>query len=250
MTMKKALLPLVALLFVSVATDSIAHETVYYLHNDHLGTPQMMTDQAGRVVWKAEYEPFGKAVVDEDPDGDGMPVENNLRFPGQYYDAETGLHHNYHRDYDPGTGRYLEADPAGIQDGTNHLYAYAQGNPISNSDPLGLIVYSCAGRIRTYPHAYICLQDSDGFHCAGLMPTGGLQCQEGGIILPENYHAQHCSPVSLPSGKCCGLKKYEDCIRSYVVDSVGDCWMYGAGYRCFQWRNEVLRKCQEVACEQ
>ncbi len=82
-------------------------------------------------------KPFGKAVVDEDPDGDGMPVENNLMFPGQYYDAETGLHYNYHRDYDPGTGRYLEADPLGIDQGRNHLYVYAAGNPLLFYDSNG-----------------------------------------------------------------------------------------------------------------
>ncbi len=96
-----------------------AGETVYYFLNDHLGTPQAMSDQSGRVVWKAEYEPFGTAIVDDDPDGDGIPVACNLRFPGQYYDAETGLNYNYHRDYDPATGRYIEADALGMRSGSN-----------------------------------------------------------------------------------------------------------------------------------
>jgi hypothetical protein len=79
------------------AVKGEARERVYYFHNDHLGTPQVMTDQAGRVVWQAEYDVFGKAAVNEDPDGDGKAVTNNLRFPGQYYDAETGLHYNWNR---------------------------------------------------------------------------------------------------------------------------------------------------------
>ena len=78
-----------------------------------------MSDATGRKVWEAEYEPFGKATVNEDPDGDGKLVTNNLRFPGQYYDAETGLHYNYHRDYDPVTGRYLQPDPIGLLGGLN-----------------------------------------------------------------------------------------------------------------------------------
>ena len=49
-----------------------------------------MTDSTGRIVWTAEYDPFGKATVNEDPDGDGKAVVNNLRFPGQYFDAEAG----------------------------------------------------------------------------------------------------------------------------------------------------------------
>ena len=113
-------------------------ERVYYFHNDHLGTPQALTDAAGRVVWKAEYDPFGNASANEDPDGDGRPVVNNLRFPGQYYDAETGLHYNYHRYYDPSTGRYLQPDPIGMEGGPNP-YSYARGNPIAFSDRLGLL---------------------------------------------------------------------------------------------------------------
>jgi RHS repeat-associated protein len=120
-----------------------AKETIYYLHNDHLGTPQAMSDQSGTVVWKAEYEPFGTVVVDEDPDGDGIAVTCNLRFPGQYFDAETGLHYNYHRDYDPETGRYVEADPVGIERGGNHSYIYAHGNTSRWDDPSGLLVKLC-----------------------------------------------------------------------------------------------------------
>ena len=71
---------------------------IYYYHVDHLGTPQAMTNAAGAVVWKADYEPFGKATVKV------AAVENNLRLPGQYYDRETGLHYNYFRDYDSGDG--------------------------------------------------------------------------------------------------------------------------------------------------
>ncbi|MBU1223843.1 MAG: RHS domain-containing protein [Gammaproteobacteria bacterium] len=58
---------------------------IYYYHVDHLGTPQAMTNAAGTTVWKADYEPFGKATVRVNT------VENYLRFPGQYYDRETGL---------------------------------------------------------------------------------------------------------------------------------------------------------------
>jgi RHS repeat-associated protein len=82
-------------------------------------------------VWQADYEPFGKAIVRINT------VENNLRFPGQYYDRETGLHYNYFRDYDPTGGRYVEADPIGLDGGMN-LYAYVDGNPLSYVDPLGL----------------------------------------------------------------------------------------------------------------
>jgi RHS repeat-associated protein len=115
-----------------------ATERVYFFHNDHLGTPQSMSDEAGRKVWEAEYDSFGKATVNEDADGDGQIVVNNLRFPGQYFDAETGLHYNYHRVYDPETGRYLQPDPIGLAGGLN-LYPYVDGDPVSRIDPDGLI---------------------------------------------------------------------------------------------------------------
>jgi len=57
-----------------------------YVHNDPLGTPQALTDETGTVVWKADYDPFGKATVNEYPDNDGNSVTLNVRMPGQYYD--------------------------------------------------------------------------------------------------------------------------------------------------------------------
>ncbi len=90
----------------------------YYFLNDHLGTPQMVTDSTNTIVWEAAYKPFGEAVVNPK-----STVQNNFRFPGQYYDQETGFHYNYHRTYDPTIGRYLRADPIGLAGGMN-LYVY------------------------------------------------------------------------------------------------------------------------------
>jgi RHS repeat-associated protein len=113
-------------------------EAIFFYQTDHLGTPLMLTDQTGQVVWQAEYLPFGEPVsINEDVDGDGTNVTNNLRFPGQYADGETGLHYNMARDYQPGIGRYVEADPLGLDGGIN-TYAYAILNPCRRFDPLGL----------------------------------------------------------------------------------------------------------------
>ncbi|MFO7557789.1 MAG: RHS repeat-associated core domain-containing protein [Desulfobacterales bacterium] len=113
--------------------------TVHYIHNDHLGTPHSITDESGQIVWSAQYNPFGQATTDDDPDGNGQSVVFNFRFPGQYYDEETGLHYNYYRYYDPRTGRYLTPDPIGIEGGMN-LYAYVGGNPVNYTDPTGLFM--------------------------------------------------------------------------------------------------------------
>ena len=115
-----------------------ATTTAYDVHTDHLDTPRLLTSSTGAVVWSSHHEPFGKAHIQTDPDGDGTHLAFPLRFPGQYEDAETGLHYNRHRYYDPEIGRYLSPDPLGQADGT-HLYQYAQGDPLSTIDPLGLI---------------------------------------------------------------------------------------------------------------
>jgi RHS repeat-associated protein len=91
-----------------------------------------MVDEDNIVVWEAKYRPFGEAQVHP-----YSTVTNNFRFPGQYYDAETGLHYNYHRYYDPRTGRYLRPDPIGLEGGIN-LFVYAMNDPINEIDPSGL----------------------------------------------------------------------------------------------------------------
>jgi len=106
-------------------------KAVLAIHTDHLGTPRKVTNDDATLVWDANYTPFGKADVTVNM------IEMNLRFPGQYEDAETGTHYNYFRNYDPGTGRYTTSDPIGLQGGVN-TYAYASANPLLRSDILGL----------------------------------------------------------------------------------------------------------------
>jgi RHS repeat-associated protein len=124
----RAILCLMAL---SATGTANATEELYFYHTDHLGTPQAMTDSQGQVVWQAHYQPFGEVELAVEG------VESHLRFAGQYFDQETGNYYNYFRDYDPGTGRYLQSDPIGL-DGGISTYAYVSGNPLSRIDPLGL----------------------------------------------------------------------------------------------------------------
>ncbi len=105
--------------------------------NDHLGTTQTITDAQQNILWRAHYSPFGVASLEEDVDGDGNHLRFNLRFPGQYFDSETGQVYNWHRYYDPYTGRYITSDPLGLIDGPN-TYAYVINNPVNNIDPTGL----------------------------------------------------------------------------------------------------------------
>lgn len=117
---------------------------VYYVETDQLGTPRTViapgtTTATDKVVWKWDYlgSAFGEDYPDEDPDGDGENFTFNLRFPGQYFDAETGLSYNLNRDYESATGRYIESDPIGIDGGIN-TYGYAIESPLVYSDRWGL----------------------------------------------------------------------------------------------------------------
>ncbi len=62
----------------------------------------------------------------------------NYRYPGQYFDTESGLHYNYHRYYDPAIGRYLRADPIGLAGMDSNLYGYVRNNPVNLIDLFGL----------------------------------------------------------------------------------------------------------------
>ena len=112
-------------------------ERLIYLHTDHLNTPRLGTGTAGVVRWRWEGNAFGDTVPNEDPTTTGVATTVNLRFAGQYYDKETGLHYNWNRYYDPRLGRYLTSDPIGLAGGLN-TYTYVENNPLTNVDPTGL----------------------------------------------------------------------------------------------------------------
>jgi len=111
-------------------------EEIAFYQCDHLGTPQELTDHEGKIAWSAQYKAWGEAkeAISEAARTAGM--RNPIRFQGQYFDDETGLHYNRHRYYDPNGGRYITADPIGLLGGMN-AYQYAP-NPTGWIDPLGL----------------------------------------------------------------------------------------------------------------
>jgi RHS repeat-associated protein len=103
---------------------------------DHLGTPQELTDQHGRVAWSAQYKAWGEIKEQRTDWAVQQGITNPIRFQGQYHDPETGLHYNRYRYYDPAVGRFIGQDPIGYAGGLN-LYSYAP-NPVGWIDPLGL----------------------------------------------------------------------------------------------------------------
>ncbi len=115
--------------------------TPFYYQLDHLGTPQELTDYSGEIMWSAKYRAYGNLAA-----LDVAEIDNPLRFQGQYFDAETGLHYNRHRYYNPGTGRFLTPDPIKLAGGLNN-YQYVT-NPTGWVDPLGL--NQCPGASRKF----------------------------------------------------------------------------------------------------
>ncbi|WP_421849472.1 RHS repeat domain-containing protein [Marinomonas sp.] len=104
---------------------------VYHYHLDQIGTPLDITTPQGDTVWSVQYRAYGnvfKKIVAE--------IDSPLRFQGQYFDAETGLHYNRHRYYNPNAGRFITIDPIGLAGGLNN-YQYVP-NPTGWVDPLGL----------------------------------------------------------------------------------------------------------------
>jgi RHS repeat-associated protein len=145
---------------IALVADVDTSPILYFVHTDHLNRPIRMTDGGENVVWDAVYNPFGGV------NSITGPAANNLRFPGQYFLMEDGLHYNWYRHYDPTIGRYIQPDPLqdvlmtasaptasslasyntgdigrelpGFADGPS-VYAYVDSDPMSQVDAHGLV---------------------------------------------------------------------------------------------------------------
>jgi RHS repeat-associated protein len=118
--------------------------TLYAVSADHLGTPRSIRRFSDNTeVWRWDGEPFGNSFPTNPNSGSAPSITYNLRFAGQQYDAFSGYYYNWMRDYDPETGRYVQADPLGLGGGLSR-YAFVSGNPMSSRDPRGLAVEVCS----------------------------------------------------------------------------------------------------------
>jgi len=169
---------------------------IFYIHTDHLNTPRKIAERSSpQIVWRWDSDPFGTSSPDEDADGDSAASFFNLRFAGQYFDDESGLHYNYMRDYDPAIGRYAESDPIGLVASLN-TYAYVDGNPVSFFDSAGLA--RCTYTIST--HTLVC-KSNDGNTTATVGPDGVWS----GLGQCTNNNSQQCIEMEdlgpVPPGK-------------------------------------------------
>ncbi|WP_068830931.1 RHS repeat-associated core domain-containing protein [Pseudomonas sp. BMS12] len=138
---------------------------VHYYGTSHLGAPEVAFLKSGEVTWQAKAKAFGETTVTLNT------LHNPLRFPGQYFDQETGLHYNYFRDYDPVLGRYIESDPIGMVAGKNY-YTYSSARPLNAVDVYGLF------------EGELCpLTDSDYYAAGPYSPVPGEYYTEDGELL-------------------------------------------------------------------
>ena len=106
----------------------------YTYHRDALGSIAALTDETGAIVQRYEYDAYGTLRYTQDPN-----FKQPFAYTGREWDEESGLYFYRARYYDSGIGAFISKDPIGIAGGIN-LYAYVDGNPVSNTDPLGLMV--------------------------------------------------------------------------------------------------------------
>ena len=147
---------------------------IFYVHTDQLNTPRKVTQPTNNGVrWTWESDPFGTTLPNENPQALGA-FKYNLRFPGQMFDGQAGLHQNYFRDYDPALGRYVQSDPIGLGGGIN-TFAYALA-PTMHTDPLGLAEDSITTRIMTL------IRNGDSAELNNLLESGGLNPAQEGLV--------------------------------------------------------------------
>ncbi len=223
---------------------SVRAGVVYLIHADHLGTPRSITRASDNAeVWRWDSDPFG-TTLPRNPNG---AFTFNLRFPGQYFDAETNWHYNGMRDYDPRVGRYLQADPIGLAGGKNR-YGYVGGNPQVFADSSGTDTFSCTRPLHPFIikvgdvyHQYLCVgSGAKGYVCGGLGPESTIKSRNTeGVMEFERFNADNCEKV-LDDDSC-----VEQCIITELLKPPPRySFDLSHGQNCQTYANQTLADCK------
>jgi len=207
----------VAQLVIDGATD-----TWTYIGTDHLGTPALLTDEAGEEAWLGPFEPFG---ADPAAGTAASALANNvfLRFPGQWEDPTwedamlgAGGYYNVYRWYTPGTGRYTKVDPLGVAEGDENAYTYAVANPLLATDPLGLRSRVCCRKIPylgRFRHCAIQIEQNENTTTCGLFGGRFTPGEEPGVgqVRPNHPFDRPGSP-DIKCGPWNETCEVDDCV--------------------------------------
>ncbi|CBL47281.1 Rhs family protein [gamma proteobacterium HdN1] len=215
-------------------------EQIYYVHSDHLNTPTLVTDSNKTVVWEGVRKPFGE--IEEITN----TVRQPIRFPGQYFDGETGLSYNLMRDYDARVGRYVQSDPMGLAGGVS-TYGYGYQNPITNYDPDGEMSIALPGLglglglglIYCYitPSCLSAWQDMaswNGGNASGPAPYDHADEGEALYFTPDPF-----------GGNCEGLKRAIQILRAQIAWRRTDLNPISPSYRTHVMRINILKAALE-----
>ncbi|NOT88643.1 MAG: RHS repeat protein [Lysobacter sp.] len=178
---------------VGVWVGNGAAQKLYYVEADALGSPRVVVDPVrgalGTTVWTWDLagEAFGNTAPNEDPDGDSTAFVFDMRFPGQRYDAISGLNYNYFRDYDPATGRYMESDPIGLSGGIS-TYGYVGGSPLNITDSTGLCFDTVCAKCRQDPSFCADLFGDIAQGFADVQWVSGNHCAVGAQKVADYLH--------------------------------------------------------------
>ena len=188
-----------------------------------------------------------------------------LRFPGQQFDSDTNLHYNQQRDYNPATGRYVQADPIGLGGGVN-LYGYVGAAPTLAIDSNGLATYSCKSPLhalggtgaRSGPDVFgnlayqqfLCVRTAAGETvCGGQDTTGSAVISPGRPTAGDTFDAARCELINEQS--C-----VDHCVTSRVTSTERPTYaLVGGGWRsnmmnCQQWADGVTYDCARLCLGQ
>ena len=203
------------------------------IHTDHLNTPRLVADSTGTTVWRWDQaEPFGANPADEDPDANSVAFDLPLRLPGQRYDAETGLHYNYFRDYDPSIGRYAESDPIGLRGRSLNTYLYVNGNALKYVDTQGLEAEVCIRPFYPVPvpaarHCFVRFNKDDSD--TSSYDTEGTHSDPAPSWWPKT-----CKPTKGPDN--------DDCIKREMAKCKGEDYDF-TGNNCCHCAERALKAC-------
>lgn len=204
--------------------------TSYFYTRDHLGSVREMTDSAGSIRTRYEYDPYGRITQV------GGDKAGAFGFTGHFIHAPSGLALAKWRAYDPGAGRWINEDPIGLEGGIN-LYAYVSDDPLNATDPLGLILWKCSrqsqGALAFANHVYFC-DPHTGRNCGKGKQSSGGSRPSGGPCPPTKNEV--CVPIPGTNSQTTTNNLIACCA------SLGDAWPNN-GFGPFDTCHEYLENC-------